>query len=57
MILDVESGQVIPQEQWQVGEEHVKLRLVVDPGAAFISDLDLYDQLADRIDGRLQTKS
>jgi hypothetical protein len=51
-VFDVESGRVLDHERWDLGPDNVKLRLLVDPENAFVSDLDAYDTLLDRMEER-----
>lgn len=47
-VVDVETGDVVHVEDWKVGDDHVKLRVDIDPHRAFVSDLDLFDRIAER---------
>jgi hypothetical protein len=49
-IFDVDSGRLLRERDWRVGEGMVKLRLAVDPAIAYVSDLEAYDELAARLD-------
>ncbi len=49
-VFDVDSGATVERESWDVGADSVILRLTVDPGVAFVGDLDAYDELAKRIE-------
>lgn len=51
-VFDVESGRVVDLERWDVGADNAKLRLLIDPEIAFVSDLDAYDALLDRMEER-----
>ena len=48
-IFDVESGVLVDAERWRVEEGMAKLRLTVDPKTAYVSDLDAFDEVAERI--------
>lgn len=51
-VFDVESGRLVDQERWDVGADNAKLRLLIDPETAFVSDLDAYDALLERLEDR-----
>ncbi|TQM46208.1 hypothetical protein FB388_3615 [Pseudonocardia cypriaca] len=54
LVFDVESGRLVPERDWltRVGGASgaVALRLAVDPAVGYVSDLEVYDELAARID-------
>jgi hypothetical protein len=54
LIFDVESGRVLEQQRWDVGAGNAKLRLRVEPATAFVSDLDAFDALLDRMEARAE---
>jgi hypothetical protein len=48
-IFDVDSGRLIEEKDWHVEQGMVKLQLSVVPQIAFVSDLDAYDELTERL--------
>lgn len=49
-IIDANDGRQLDPEEWQPQEGKSGLRLIVDPGAAYVSDLDAYDRLAEAVE-------
>lgn len=45
-IIDVKSGKPVSSQDWYPGNDKTKLRLSVDAGAGYVSDLELYDHIA-----------
>jgi hypothetical protein len=49
-IVDVESGHLVDEDDFQVGDGEALLRVRVAPDKAYVSDLDAFDELAARMD-------
>ena len=49
-IVDVESGHLVDEGDFQVGDSEALLRVRVAPDTAYVSDLDAFDELAARMD-------
>lgn len=48
-VFDVDTGRLVPLDEWDVGDGQAKLRVDAEPAAAFVSDLEAYDEVATRI--------
>ncbi|MBL8159095.1 hypothetical protein JNJ66_01425 [Candidatus Saccharibacteria bacterium] len=49
-VSDVETGAAVPTDTWRPEEGKAVLRLDIDPTAAYVGDLDVYDGLAEAIE-------
>jgi hypothetical protein len=44
-VLDIQSGELTPWQEWDAGEGFCKLRVMLDEKACYVSDLEAYDEL------------
>lgn len=56
-VFDVASGRVVDLERWDVGAGNAKLGLLIDPDTTFVSDLDAYDALLERLDEQVSERA